>query len=146
MLDAPGVVSYTILDSLPTSRLFKLENNVLAGKNNKSSKKASGTTTITRITAKDSNAKAAQTSQPDEIARSVEPASKQETETSRKNPLKAIGGYFSGAWYELKQVRWPTRRATWSMTAAMLIFTAFFVVIILLLDAAFKYLFEVMLG
>jgi len=64
----------------------------------------------------------------------------------KKNPFKAIGGYFAGAWSELKQVRWPTRRATWSMTAAMIGFTAFFVVIILLLDALFKYVFQLILG
>lgn len=61
-------------------------------------------------------------------------------------PFVALGSYFKGAWYELKQVRWPTRRATWSLTGAMLVFTAFFVVLILLLDALFKYLFELMLG
>ena len=64
----------------------------------------------------------------------------------RKNPFKATGGYFAGAWSELKQVRWPTRRATWSMTAAMIGFTAFFVVVILLLDALFKYVFQLILG
>lgn len=67
-------------------------------------------------------------------------------ETQRKNPLRAIGSYFAGAWYELRQVRWPDRRATWGMSAALLGFTAFFVVLILLLDAAFKYLFDLMLG
>lgn len=61
-------------------------------------------------------------------------------------PFRATGGYFKGAWQELRQVRWPTRRATWSMTGAVLIYTAFFVVIILLLDAGYKYLFELILG
>jgi preprotein translocase SecE subunit len=58
----------------------------------------------------------------------------------------AIGGYFKGAWTELRQVRWPNRRATWSLTGAVLAYTAFFVIIVLLLDAAFKYLFEIILG
>lgn len=62
------------------------------------------------------------------------------------NPFKAIGGYFVGAWKELRQVRWPNRRATWGLTAAMLVFTAFFVVLILLLDALFKYVFQLILG
>jgi len=62
------------------------------------------------------------------------------------NPFKAIGDYFVGAWKELRQVRWPNRRATWSLTAAMLLFTAFFVVLILLLDALFKYVFQLILG
>jgi preprotein translocase subunit SecE len=61
-------------------------------------------------------------------------------------PFKAFGGYFKGAWVELRQVRWPTRRATWSFTGAVLIYTAFFVVFVLLLDALFKYLFEIILG
>lgn len=57
-----------------------------------------------------------------------------------------IGGYFSGAWYELKQVRWPTRRATWGLTVAVMLFTGFFVALIVLLDALFKYLFDLILG
>lgn len=61
-------------------------------------------------------------------------------------PLRAIGGYFKGAWEELRQVRWPTRRATWSMTLAVLLYSAFFVTVIMLLDAGFKYLFELILG
>ena len=60
--------------------------------------------------------------------------------------LRGIGGYFKGAWVELRQVRWPNRRATWSLTGAVLIYSAFFVVLVLLLDAAFKYLFELILG
>lgn len=60
--------------------------------------------------------------------------------------LKSIGGYFKGAWVELRQVRWPTRRATWGLTGAVLIYTAFFVVLVLLLDAGFKFMFEIILG
>ena len=54
-------------------------------------------------------------------------------------------GYFTGAWYELRQVHWPTRRATWGLTGAVLAFSAFFVVFILILDAIFKYVFETIL-
>ena len=60
-------------------------------------------------------------------------------------PFVSIGGYFKGSWYELRQVRWPNRQATWSLTVAVLIFTAFFATLILLLDAGFKYLFELIL-
>ena len=63
-----------------------------------------------------------------------------------KRPFVAIWAYFKGAWFELRQVRWPNRRATWSLTGAVLAYTAFFIVLILLLDAAFKYLFELILG
>lgn len=60
-------------------------------------------------------------------------------------PFVLMGGYFKGAWQELREVRWPNRRATWSMTSALLGFTAFFVALILLLDALFKYIFELIL-
>lgn len=60
-------------------------------------------------------------------------------------PLISLGGYFKGAWTELKQVRWPNRKATWSLTVAVLLFSAFFVAFIVLLDALFKYLFELIL-
>ncbi len=61
------------------------------------------------------------------------------------HPLILLGGYFKGAWAELRQVRWPNRQATWSLTAAVLLFTGFFTLLILLLDAGFKYLFELLL-
>jgi len=61
-------------------------------------------------------------------------------------PFIAAGRYFKGAWVELRQVRWPTRGATWSLTGAVLLFTGFFVVMVLLLDAGFKFLFEQILG
>ncbi len=54
-------------------------------------------------------------------------------------------GYFVGSWKELRQVHWPTRRATWGLTGAVLAFSAFFVIFILVLDAIFKYVFETIL-
>lgn len=102
-------------------------------------------TKITRITAKDDTTlpkKQAAT----KLAETKTSSKKDLVEKRTKNPFKAVGGYFKGAWQEVKQVRWPTRRATWSMTFAMLGYTAFFVIVILLLDALFKYLFELMLG
>ncbi len=60
-------------------------------------------------------------------------------------PFKALGIYFKGAWFELRQVHWPDRKATWSLTGAVLLFSAFFIVLILLLDMLFKYIFELIL-
>ncbi len=103
---------------------------------------------VTRISARD-------TSKP---AKKARPAADPEhllaqKKTSRMNPLGLLARifgsilrYFKGAWYELRQVRWPNRRATWGMTAALLGFTAFFVVFILLIDALFQYLFKLLLG
>ncbi len=91
------------------------------------------------------------------ISASDAPAVKKTTKKSSAKPVKAVttpraprqygilsklGGYFKGAWEELRQVRWPTRRATWGLTGAVLLFTAFFVAFITALDAGFKLLFE----
>jgi len=70
---------------------------------------------------------------------------KEKTQKTRRNPLAAILGYFKGAWFELRQVRWPNRKATWSLTGAVLAFAVFFIVFISLLDALFKYIFELIL-
>jgi preprotein translocase SecE subunit len=56
--------------------------------------------------------------------------------------LKAFFGYFSGSWRELRQVRWPNRRASWSLTLAVIIFTLAMVALILILDYAFEQLFK----
>ena len=56
-----------------------------------------------------------------------------------------IGGYFVGAWRELREVRWPTRSATWALTFAVIMFSLVFAVIILLLDSLFKLLFEMII-
>lgn len=123
------------------SRLFNLESTALATKKNApASKQTADQPTVTRITASDTKPKK-------ETKKAV--TSTKEVEQPKKrmgNPLAAAGGYFKGAWYELRQVRWPNRRATWSLTMAVLAFTAFFAVLILLLDALFKYLFELMIG
>lgn len=115
----------------------------MATKDKKSAtKKETTQTKVTRIKAVDTEPSIKKETKKAENAAEKQPKEKKET----KNPLRAIGGYFAGAWYELKQVRWPNRRATWGMTAAMLAFTAFFVALILLLDALFKYLFDLILG
>jgi preprotein translocase SecE subunit len=94
---------------------------------------------VTRISAK--------TTAPKKVSKKSPKTVKVQTEPT--NPfvktLFAIGGYFKGAWIELRLVRWPTRRATWGLTFAVILFSAFFVVIILLLDILFKYLFELIL-
>lgn len=111
-------------------------------------KKPATKTTVTRIKAGTPKPAVAKTTAPKKATKKPAQPKKSTTldEDANKNIFRAIGGYFAGAWYELKQVNWPNRRATWSLTGAMIAFTGFFVVVILLLDALFKYLFEIMLG
>ena len=97
-------------------------------------------TKVTRIKASDS-------AEPKKL---VKLAKKQEPKTSKPKrniftPFVAAGRYFKGAWYELRQVTWPDRKATWGLTIAVMLFTGFFVVLIVLLDAGFKYLSEMIL-
>ncbi len=116
-------------------------------------KSATDTPKVTRITASDSNAprkKLARSSSKPSIKThkttlSSNPKKAEVEHSSSKNPLRAITAYFKGAWHELQQVRWPDRAATWGMTGALLAFTAGFVVVILLLDALFKYVFQLIL-
>src|SRR5687768_14919247 len=56
--------------------------------------------------------------------------------------LRAFGGYFKGSYQELRQVKWPTRKSTWGLTLAVILFTLFFVIIILALDYGFDQLFK----
>ena len=59
--------------------------------------------------------------------------------------FKKINSYFKGSWVELKQVRWPNRRAAWSLTGAVILFTALFLGLIILLDAGFDLLFKLII-
>lgn len=56
--------------------------------------------------------------------------------------IRATGNYFVGAWSELRQVRWPDRKATWSLTVAVIMFTFLLMLFILLIDNFFGWLFE----
>ncbi|MDO8335685.1 MAG: preprotein translocase subunit SecE [Candidatus Saccharibacteria bacterium] len=58
------------------------------------------------------------------------------------NPFTAIIRYVKGSWYEIRQVRWPNRSATWGMTLAVIGFTVFFLILILAIDSIFELLFK----
>ena len=61
-------------------------------------------------------------------------------------PFFALGRYIKASWHELRQVRWPSRGATFKMTLAALLYAALFMVIIVLLDALFTWLFNLLLS
>lgn len=60
-------------------------------------------------------------------------------------PFVALGRYLRNSWRELRQVRWPNRAATWKMTLAVLVYCAVFIVFIMLLDALFTFIFDLLL-
>ena len=61
-------------------------------------------------------------------------------------PFVAFFRYIRDSWREIRQVRWPNRKATWKMVLAVLVYTALFAVIITLLDLFFTWLFSIILG
>ena len=61
-------------------------------------------------------------------------------------PFRAVGRYFRDSWRELRQVRWPSRKAAWKMTLAVLVYCAIFIVLIMGLDLLFTELFGWILG
>jgi preprotein translocase subunit SecE len=109
---------------------------------------------VTRISAKDDKPKAVKAQvvnkkAPTKKSKAVKAPKQKKVRKESKNPfvrtMRSIGGYFAGAWFELKQVHWPTRRATWELTFAVIMFSLFFVVFIVLLDLLFQYLFELII-
>ncbi len=99
---------------------------------------------ITKIKAKDTTKKAEK--------EPVETKAKVETKTKAKKPFilfrpfVALFRYLRDSWKEIRQVRWPSRKATWKMVLAVLVYTALFVVLISLLDLFFTWLFNLILG
>ena len=76
---------------------------------------------------------------------------KQETTDEKKpfilfRPFVYLWRYLRDSWREIRQVRWPSRKATWKMVLAVFIYTALFVVFISLLDLFFTWLFNLILG
>ena len=61
-------------------------------------------------------------------------------------PFVYLGRYIRDSWRELRQVRWPNRKATWKMVLAVLVYTAIFVVFISLLDMFFTWLSNLILN
>lgn len=61
-------------------------------------------------------------------------------------PFVALGRYLRDSWKEIRQVRWPNRKATWKMVIAVLVYTALFMLIISLLDLFFRFIFNLILG
>lgn len=61
-------------------------------------------------------------------------------------PFIALGRYIRDSWREIRQVRWPSRGATWKMVLAVFVYAGIFMVFIMLLDALFTFIFNNLLG
>lgn len=61
-------------------------------------------------------------------------------------PFVAIGTYVHDSWLEIRQVRWPNRKATWKMVGAIFVYCVIAIVLVMLLDALFNLIFSKLLG
>ena len=61
-------------------------------------------------------------------------------------PFCAFGRYLRDSWREIRQVRWPSRKLTWKMVLAVVIYAALFLVLITLLDILFDFVFKLILS
>jgi len=113
-------------------------------------KDSDASTKVTRIKASESSTKKTTVTKAKSAidSKKREATAKQEKREQHgsRNPFRPIANYFKGSWYELTQVRWPDRKSTWGMTGALVAFTLFFVVIVLLFDYGFAQLFKLILG
>lgn len=102
-------------------------------------------TKVTRIRAEDTRSKPVKAVKTSKVTKKPAQKVRKAEADTKKNIFSRIGGYFKGAWKELRQVRWPNRRATWGLTLAVIIFSIFFMLLITLLDTFFKWLFEIII-
>jgi len=61
-------------------------------------------------------------------------------------PFAALGHYVHDSWLEIRQVKWPNRKATWGLVGSIFIYSAFFIILVMLLDALFNFIFSKVIG
>lgn len=115
-----------------------------------SKKEADDEPKITRkkVTVKDKKTEKAKAAKVKEAEKAVSKVGKKDEKKPfiLFRPFVALGRYLKNSWLELRQVRWPNRKATWKMVLAVLVYTALFMAIIALLDLVFGKLFNLILG
>ncbi|MBQ6130219.1 preprotein translocase subunit SecE [Candidatus Saccharibacteria bacterium] len=104
---------------------------------------------ITKIKAED---KDSEKPKPTKVVKKSAKASKAAKPTKSKKPFLlfrpfvALGRYLKNSWKELRQVHWPTRKATWKMVLAIFVYTFLFGGFLVALDILFDFIFSKLLG
>ena len=116
---------------------------------------------ITRIKAKDPSKPAEEkhfeekpTKQQEKLLKAAEKKAKKADKSQKSDkkpfilfrPFVALGHYLRDSWRELRQVRWPNRKATWKMVLAVFVYTLLFVGFLMLLDLLFDFVFSKLLA
>lgn len=110
---------------------------------------------IHKISLKSKEAKKAEAKSAEQAKKAQATSDKKSLENPDEKPLKnifilarpfvALGRYFRDSWRELRQVRWPNRKASWKLTFAVLVYCAVLMAFILVLDLIFTFIFEIIL-
>ncbi len=89
---------------------------------------------------------------PKKLTRKERKAIKKSQKSDEERPIKSyfilfrpfvrFGRYLRDSWREIRQVRWPNRKATWKMTLAVLVYVALFMIFLTLLDVFFTFIFD----
>lgn len=109
-------------------------------------------TTDTKSVQKPADAKTAKDSKTSKADKDTQKSEGDKSEKPLKEvfilarPFVALGRYLRDSWRELRQVRWPNRKATWKMTLAVLAYCAVFILLVTLLDIFFTFIFKLILG
>ena len=113
-------------------------------------KEASSEPTVTRkkVTVKDKKTEKAKAAKVKKAEKAVSKVGKKDEKKPfiLIRPFVALFRYLHDSWLELRQVRWPNRKATWKMVLAVIVYTLLFMAVIALLDLLFGKLFNLILG
>ncbi|MDR3297757.1 MAG: preprotein translocase subunit SecE [Candidatus Nomurabacteria bacterium] len=71
---------------------------------------------------------------------------KKDAKPKKQRKIFAPFRYVRDSWREIRQVRWPDRKSAWKMTLSVIIYVVIFGAVIMLLDAFFTFIFNLILG
>ena len=85
------------------------------------------------------------------LAKAEKRAAKKEARAGKKpfilfRPFVAFGCYVRDSFREIRQVRWPNRKATWKLVFSVIVYVIVIAGFIMLLDLLFTYLFNLIYG
>ena len=123
---------------------------IKAGESSRKSEEEQAPITRKKVVVEDKKQEKTKAKEARKLAKAEKKAAKAKANEGKKvfilfRPFVAFGRYLRDSWREIRQVRWPTRKATWKMVLAVLIYTALFVVFITLLDMFFSWLFSLII-
>ena len=135
----------------------RISTSVKSSENMKASENKSGKKVQDKVLAKKKRAEKKEAKRVAREKRREERIERRKNEPKRKKvllflprliiaPFVALGRYMHASWIELRQVRWPSRKATWKMFFAILLYIGILMAFVMGLDALFTWLFNFVIG